>query len=526
MDAWQAQLERVKQQLAAMSASQKMLVGTLVAVMAATVLYWGRFAAAPEQVAVLDQPLSESDIGQIDRQLDLSGVAHSVVNGKVMIAADRRAEVLANLMYAHALPADTHSAFEEMTAKQLNPFSSQTEREATYSHARELDLTAIIRRWPGVADASVVINNRNEHHLDHSDPPTATVDIRTRDAGDSGVDRRLAESAAAGVAAAVSGLKPDQVRVIIDGRTTRVQSRQSGEADGLAPGDVLEVQAREEAYLESKVRSQFAFIPGLNVTVTCDVQNQTRVEEIHNYDKGGAVSLPDYENNRSSEQHNADPAAREPGAATNDGTANAGGANGPASIDGGGGSMAGGPVSTSSTTTDELSHNQVFVPNTQAHVVTPGRQGDRPLGRGEHPDELRRPGRPPGQPGRQGPVPGHPPAGGRGRGRPPPPDGRQRRRAVRGHGADLRRHVRRARRRHGRPDPGRRRRAVGGPGDGRPGRPRKGDRRRYAGAGRPGPDVPHVPAVGRSPAVAQPVARPDGWTGGRRARRVRRRRRR
>ena len=114
MDAFKAQLDRVREQLAGLTASQRMLVGTLVVVMALTLMYWGKYAGTADMVPALDQTLTDDEIGPINRQLDMSGVPHSVVNGRVMIPADRKSEVLANLMYAQALPNDTHSAFEEM----------------------------------------------------------------------------------------------------------------------------------------------------------------------------------------------------------------------------------------------------------------------------------------------------------------------------------------------------------------------------------------------------------------------------
>jgi flagellar biosynthesis/type III secretory pathway M-ring protein FliF/YscJ len=366
MDALKAQFDRVLKQLSGLTASQKMLVGTLVAVMALTVGYWGKFAGNPEMVPVLDQQLSDEDIGPITRRLDLAGVPHSVVSGKVLVPADRKAEILADLMYSQDLPRDTHWAFEEMTSKELNPFSSQTEREAVYNHATEIELTGMIRRWPGVADARVVVNAKNERHIGESTPPTATVDIHTRKGGGVTADpKQLVQAAVDGVAGAVSGLTQQNIRVIVDGASMRVPG--GGEPGVIIPADYVEMQAKKEAALERKVRDQFSFIPGLTVTVTCDIENQSRVEDVHQVDKAGAFAQADYEHNQNTDQHSADPSAREPGPATNDGTAALGG---PASIDGGGGSLSA-PVTTGGTTSDELTHNQVFVPTTDRHIITP-----------------------------------------------------------------------------------------------------------------------------------------------------------
>jgi flagellar biosynthesis/type III secretory pathway M-ring protein FliF/YscJ len=158
MDALKAQFERIRQQLAALTATQKMLVAALVALMVLTVLYWGRYAGNAEMVPVLDQTLTDDDIGPIDQQLKLSGVPHTVTtDGKILVPADRQSEVLAALMFARVLPQDTHSAFETMS-KQINPFSSNSQMDMAYSEATASELSSIISRFPGVSNARVIIN--------------------------------------------------------------------------------------------------------------------------------------------------------------------------------------------------------------------------------------------------------------------------------------------------------------------------------------------------------------------------------
>ena len=363
MDAFKAQLDRVREQLAGLTGSQRMLVGTLVAVMALTLAYWGKYAGTPDMVPALDQTLSDDEVGPINRQLDMSGVPHSVVNGKVMVPADRKQEVLANLMFAQALPTDTHSAFEEMSAKSLNWFSSQTERDAVYNHATELELAAAIRRWPGVSDARVVINNKNERHIGETIPPTATVDIHTRNGAEKGQVKQLVQAAADGVAGAVSGLTPQNIRVIVNGASARVPS--AAQDAGLDGSNVMELREQNEAWLEQKIRNQFSFIPSLTVTVTCDVDNQTRDEHVTKYDKTGSFTQTTMEHNQSAESHTSDGGSREPGVATNDGLAGPGGAGdaaGPSS----------GPLTSNTTsTTDEQQQNQAYVPTTDQHITTP-----------------------------------------------------------------------------------------------------------------------------------------------------------
>ena len=379
MDAIKDQFEKVRLQMAALTASQRMLVGTLVAVMAVTVLFWGKFAASPEMVPVLDQQLSDADIGPINDRLRMAGIEHSVVAGKVMVPADRRAEILADLMYSQDLPRDTHSAFEDMTAKELNPFSPQSERETVYNQALQRELAGVIRKWPGVADAQVVINNKNERHIGETIPPTATVFITTR--GKGGVDadrsRQLCQASADGVAGAVSGLKQKNIRVVIDGASQRpVDPDAVAETNGIGGSTQLELQQKVEAYAELKIRSQYAYIQGLTVTVTCDVENTTRVDNVHKVDKSGAFTQDTYSHKSDTDGRSGTEAAGEPGAATNTGVANVnnvGDATAGGGSVGGGGSVAG-PV-TSGTTSEETVGSISYVPQTDSTITTPAGKG-------------------------------------------------------------------------------------------------------------------------------------------------------
>jgi flagellar biosynthesis/type III secretory pathway M-ring protein FliF/YscJ len=361
MDAFKAQFERIKQQLSALTATQKMLVAALVAVMVLTMLYWGKYAGNAEMVSVLgNQVLTEDEIGPIDRQLTLSGVPHTVDStGKVMVPADRQTEILADLMFAEALPQDTHSAFETMS-KQLNPFSMSSEREASYNRATEMELSQIIGHWKGVASAKVLINAKNDRHIEGTIPPSATVDIRTR--GSVEDPKQLVRAAADGVAHAVSGLAASEISVIIDGVSRRVPG---ATADGLGTSDdLLEAREKCENHLVQAIHEVFP-INGLTVNVNCDIDSTTTNEESVKYvPKAQVLSMPGESTEKTDETSNQPAAPREPGVGSNTG------ANGSISVDASGGGSGGGDIS--STSTDETTNKyQNFVGNTVTRKMLP-----------------------------------------------------------------------------------------------------------------------------------------------------------
>ncbi len=74
-----AQLARIQQQLGGLSASQKMLTATLVAIMLGTLLWWAKYAGDPEMKPVLDQAMSKEEIANIEHTLEARGIKTSIV---------------------------------------------------------------------------------------------------------------------------------------------------------------------------------------------------------------------------------------------------------------------------------------------------------------------------------------------------------------------------------------------------------------------------------------------------------------
>jgi flagellar biosynthesis/type III secretory pathway M-ring protein FliF/YscJ len=355
MDVVKAQLERIRQQLAGLTATQRMLAGTLVAVMVLTMLYWGKYASSPDMVAVFDQSLNDDEIGRIDMMLESRGVPHSVSGGKVLVPADRKMELLADLMYQQMLPRDSRSAFDEMV-KAANPLAPRSEADMNYNLALQKTLAQVIRHFPGVADAQVIINAKSERHVENSIVPTATVFITMRD-GSLTPPKQLIVSAADGVAGTVSGLTRGHVSVIVNGRSNRVPDADAANSFAGAD-DIMEAKARSEQRLEEKIRSQFSYIQGLTATVTCDVENRTQVEQKMVYDPDKTVVKPSEIQTSNQETTNTAPTAAEPGV----------GANTAGSIVAGAG---GGGESQNSSTTDEKTKNQIFASSTQTNTQTP-----------------------------------------------------------------------------------------------------------------------------------------------------------
>src|SRR4029077_17318846 len=105
MDTIKAQLLRIQQQLSGLSASQKMLTASLLAIMVMTIVWWMRFAGTAEMEAVFDQSLPPAEMGQVQAALASANIPATVVGDRIMVPADRRVQAVAMLSYNQALPA-------------------------------------------------------------------------------------------------------------------------------------------------------------------------------------------------------------------------------------------------------------------------------------------------------------------------------------------------------------------------------------------------------------------------------------
>jgi flagellar biosynthesis/type III secretory pathway M-ring protein FliF/YscJ len=315
MDLINGQLERIKTQLAGLTLTQRMLVGTLVALMAITIYYWGHYAGNPEMVPVLDGQLSSADMTTVEHALQAQGISYVPSGSQILVPADRKMDIVANLAYGNELPHDSSATFQAIM-KDLSPFSPSEDRDLHFTQYQQQALEQMIRRFPEVADVSVMINAKEEYRIDGSLVPSATVNITTRSApAGSKTFHKLVEASAGAVASAVGvGMTPGHVTVIVDGR------KGSGTDDSdsnIGGSDLVELAQNFEEEKEKAIREEFSDIIGLNVMVACDVQNSTTNVHKTAYDAKTTLSKPIQEDQKDQESHNTGGTGGEPGVGAN-----------------------------------------------------------------------------------------------------------------------------------------------------------------------------------------------------------------
>ncbi len=338
------QITRIQEQLAGLSATQKMLVVSLLTIMVMTLLWWAHWAAEPEMSPLLDQALSSDELGAITQNLQAQAIPFKTVGDKVYVPADRKVEVLAVLGYSQALPHNFDQGFDAMT-KEMNWLDPPDKTEKMFLEEKERLLVSIIRRYPGVQDAAVVIDPTTERRLDGNDvQPVATVMITTsRNA--TTANRQLADSVAGAVSGAQAGLARSNVNVTIDGVALAIKDKSTDDV-GSGDDEVALQKHWEDLYRDKILQGALPDIRGAIVGVTVKVNTAQTVTTTHMVDPKQVVSLPTHTQETTDDQTAEPASSQEVGAVPNTAM----------SIPSGGGGGGGGSNSTSDQSEFENDH--------------------------------------------------------------------------------------------------------------------------------------------------------------------------
>jgi len=319
MDFLKSQLDRIQLQLNGLSATQKMLTASLVAIMVLTVMWWGKFASTPVMEPLLNQSFSPDDISRITMQLESKRVDYTVSGDKILIPADRKFEVLADLGYARLLPQDTKTGFDEMVNK-MTAWDPQAKTEMFMNHGKETMIAQIIRRFPNVANADVIIDPTVKRMIDGSIQPSATVNISMKDGMKPG--RQLIQAAADVVSGAQAGISRSRVKVIVDGVSFDAGDRSTNPLGGST--EMVEMIQVNERYYSDKISEQLAFIKGAMVSVTVKLNTKTLREVSKQVDPKNTVQKEQSTHTRTEESSSNQGMSTGPGGLPNVGLSTSG----------------------------------------------------------------------------------------------------------------------------------------------------------------------------------------------------------
>ena len=352
MDFLKNQAAKIREQLAGLTGSQRMLAGSLAVIMVMTLMWWSRFAGTSELEELLPQDFSAEDINRIATLLESRGMSPKIVGNRIQIPADRRREAMGILTFEQLAPHDMSSGFDEIITKMDSPWNTDRKQDVMFNRAKEAMLGQIMHEWPGVREARVVINNAQKRMFgEASVMPTATVNLKMKNIGDR-PSKQLISAAADTVAGAVSGMFRSKVNVIVDGASHNVQER---DADGESGGgdSWMELVKEHERYFSTKIQAHFGWLEGVYVSVTVDPKMQKSLVVKESYDRAKTLSIAQSIKERTDENSSTTRPPGEPGAVPNTTVANQ-----RADVVGGGG--AGGGEGTTGNTTESDIKNTIL----------------------------------------------------------------------------------------------------------------------------------------------------------------------
>jgi len=317
MDFFKSQYTRVQEQLAALSASQKMLAGSLAAIMVMTLMFWSHWAADPDMEPLLNQSMTTEEITTINNSLDAMNINHKVVGDRVYVPTDRKFDVLAQLGYSQTLPTDFNQSFDDLVLKDSNPLEAPDKTASLFLEAKSRMLQKVIGSFPGVNTAVVVIDPTTERNIGGpSTQASAAIYIKTSQSGHENL-KQLAESAGDLVAGSQANLLRSRISVIVDNHHFPLSDPGDEDSSDI-DGSVLENQQQQEnAYCE-KIRNGLSFIQNLMVTVNVKLDTAYTVTKTHTVDPKNAVHLESHIEEQSQDTSSSDPGSTgEPGATPN-----------------------------------------------------------------------------------------------------------------------------------------------------------------------------------------------------------------
>ncbi len=303
-------LDRMKRELGRLSATQRMLIGSLGVILLMTLFLVSQYAGGRPMVELLSADGQQETI----HILRASDVRAELRDGKVFVPPESRRFALAALAERGALPDDTRILFDNLIDRQ-SWTNSREQNEQMYRIALQNELARVIGRFRGVRQATVVLDVPRPHGIGMIvREPTASVTVFTTLGG---LNQEMVDAIAHLVAGSQAGLDPANVRVI-DGSSGRRFAANSGE-DARASAWLEHALATEEK-ITTTLSRLLSYIPGVVIAVTAEVDiareqvRMTRFEPVT--DEGGSVSLLGAETRETREQQSGRRAA-EPGVRAN-----------------------------------------------------------------------------------------------------------------------------------------------------------------------------------------------------------------
>lgn len=278
----------VRRRLGAVTATQKLLIGSIAVIAAMALFLVTQYAGKPALVELLPG-VAPAEQARAFSILRASNIAAKDEGGKIMVKPGTEGQALAMLQEEGQLPDDTSLLFRNLIEKQSWQ-NSRTQNEQMFQIALQNELGRVISNFRGIKHATVLIDAPQAVGLGAAvRKPTASVTVFME--GGTAIDQPAVDAIASLVSGAKSGLLVDNVRVI-DGSTGRQRTPTS--SDQVLPTQYREAASVAEERKRNQILELVSYIPGVVVAVTAEVDITRRDWQSTMYtspDEGGTVSL-------------------------------------------------------------------------------------------------------------------------------------------------------------------------------------------------------------------------------------------
>jgi flagellar M-ring protein FliF len=253
----------------------KLLVGSLMVILLMALFLVAQYAGRSTLEALPIPPTGEARTRVIS-YLQTTGIAHEQRGTEILIPADQRYAVLAQLTDDEVITADEIN-FDSLIEKD-SPFLSRDQNRKRWLVAKMNVLARMINNMSGVDRATVVIGEPDRpggigaSHV----KPTASVTVSAT--GE--LTQPQVDAIAQLVAGAHAGLDVDMVSVI-DAQTGR--HRLASSRDNLAASEYLDLQTNTEDAMKGKIQDALYYIPNVSVAVRAIVDTRREDERIQEY---------------------------------------------------------------------------------------------------------------------------------------------------------------------------------------------------------------------------------------------------
>lgn len=315
MNAIRQALSQITQRLSALSLSAKLLVGAVMVIALMSMVVVAGYSGRTTWVDLLPSANAEQ-IVKAKKLMDEFRINYRPDGTRLLVSPDEKYKVLAMLGEDGALGGDTSVLFANLISSQ-HWMNTKSQNDTIHNLALQGELAKVISKMRGVKSATVIIDAPDISGLGAAiRRPTASVAVVTNPG--SALDQGRANAIAGLVSSAKAGLRLTDVKVIdqTTGRSFSVKSE-----DALDSTDYLDAVAKVEERVRTKLQESLAYVPGVIVAVTAQVDNTRRsYNETKIFAEGqGSVSVAT-KNEKDTKKTTSGSSAGEPGARPNVGT--------------------------------------------------------------------------------------------------------------------------------------------------------------------------------------------------------------